>query len=611
MKMTAGKISRGTSLLGAALLLALAGCKITAAEPAESLDSFAVTLNFDPAVLAAAGCGTTLPDVCPTSAGSAEQPLPYAQSEYDSFFVDIQAIGTKGARPFVWHGEVGVTLPRGVLHMQQPAIVLTNGEARGVQIRLRRAAGPTLIAIEDRLEGRNDKPPTFVAGGSQKIYFAQPTIMQVQETLDEGSSPLDLSMVRISSGNLIVSRVGPSGFFLQDVSANPADWSGLYIYTYWPPEEIWPGTQLLTIGGSVTEYLGSTQLQQPEMAGVNMRCIPEFHGNEGVEDTDEDFSNSLFLPGCAAGATCTQLEEDRDGINVVTHRCVADSNPGRWDRRGRLVCNADNDPACPSGTRCELDTLESPNVRSCQVTPVLPPADAWPTARAGEFPYCGPYHTERTLPLTSEMMEGRLVKLQSAPGTSLHLEGIPLCKHVDDINSVRSRCNISDEVPDCELARAGERLLRDAQGNVCPRWYQACAKRAPDTAHPGQFIDVDWHTVESTCTGDGTLPYCVTAAPNEEPLRDSRGTICRSTFDEFLVSGWESYYQWKVTYTDGAGELRCATIVSDSLPGLDPIALQESPGTLTSITGTFKQTQFSSGSSFWIIQVGRPSDIEY
>jgi len=595
-------------LLCSALLLALAGCKIAAREPAETLDSFAVTLDFNPAVLASAGCGTTLPDVCPTSAGTAAQPLPYAQDDYNSFFVDIQAIGTKGTRPFVWHGEVGVMLPRGILHMQQPAVVLTNGEAHGVQIRLRRAAGPTLIAVEDRLEGRNEKTPTFVAGGSQKIYFAQPTIMQVQETLDEGSSPLDLSMVRISGGTMIVSRVGPSGFFLQDVSANPADWSGLYIYTYWPPEEIWPGTQLLAVGGSITEFLGSTQVQQPEMAGVNMRCIPEFKGNEGVEDTDADFSNSLILPGCATGATCTQLEEDRDGISVVTHRCVADSTPERWDRRGRLKCSADHDPVCPSGTQCWLDPEE--NVRTCQVTPVAPPGDAWPSTTNGAFPYCGPYHTERTLPLTSEMMEGRLVKLTSADG-ALHLEGIPLCKHVDDLKSVRSRCNLSDDVPDCTLARAGERLLRDDKGNVCPRWYQACAKMVPDTAHPGEMKEVDWHTVESTCTGDSTMPYCVTALPGEEPLRDSRGTICRSTFDEFLFGGYESFFQWKVTYTDSGGGLRCATIVSDTVPGLDPIALQESPGTLTSITGTFKQTQFSSGSSFWIIQVGRPSDVEY
>jgi hypothetical protein len=244
------------------------------------------------------------------------------------------------------------------------------------------------------------------------------------------------------------------------------------------------------------------------------------------------------------------------------------------------------------------------------VVPVDPPAESWPEVRPGEFPYCGPHHTERTLPLASERTEGRLVKLVSSDGV-LRIEGLPLCKHVDDIKSVRSRCNISDDVPDCTLARAGERLLRDANGNVCPRWYQACARFVPDTAHPGQMKEVDWHSVESTCTGDDTLPYCVTAAPGEEPLRDSRGAVCRSTFDEFLIGGWENFYQWKFTFNDGTGVPRCATVISDALPELDPIALQESPGTLRSITGTLKQTQFSSGSSFWIIQVGQQSDIEY
>ncbi|MBN2362281.1 MAG: hypothetical protein JXR83_22705 [Deltaproteobacteria bacterium] len=598
-------------LVALAAAVNLAGCKIAARQPAETLDSFAVSFNFDPAVAAAAGCGgAAMTDICPTGPGTAEQPLPYAQEEYNSFFVDIDAIGTRGTRPFVWHGEVGATLPRGTLHMQQPAIVLVNGEARGVQIRLRRAAGSTLIAIEDRLEGRNEKTPTFVAGGSPKIHFEQPTIMQVQETRDEGTSPLDRSSVRLSDGTLVVSRVTPSGFYLQDVSAPPpGDWSGLFIYTYWPPEEIWPGAQLLEIGGSVTEYLGSTQIQQPEIAGINMRCVPEFRANEGVEDTDEEFSNALLLPGCGPGATCTRLEEDRDGTIVVTHRCVLDSQPERFDRRGRRICSADNDPVCPTGTTCLLDPEE--NVRYCQIVPVAPPAESWPKAYAGEFPYCGPFHTERTLPLASEMVEGRLVKLQSADGSPLRIEGIPLCKHVDDITSVRSRCNIDDSVPDCELARAGERLLRDASGKICPRWYQACARYVPDPAHPGQMMEVDWQSVESTCTGDDTLPYCDTALPGEEPLRDSHDAICRSTFDEFLVGGWENFYQWKVTFTDSAGDLRCATVISDALPELDPIALQESPGTLRSITGTFKQTQFRSGSSFWIVQVGQPSDVEY
>lgn len=575
----------GGSLAG--LLLLGGACTRTLEAPAEVLESFAVSFT----------------DASPALLGTREAPLAFFHQDYHTVHLDIEAVGSNGTRPLPWTGEVALVMPRGELPSQRQPVMLRDGKATSVEVRLRRVAGDTVIFVEDRLEGRNDAPPTYATGASGRLYFQHPTIAQIQETRDEGTSSMYKSRVEVTEGTMIVTNVSASGFNVTDVTQPAGNWNSLFVYAYNGVEGMAIGSQLLLLAGGITEFLGSTQLSAPIYAMPNVRCEVELSSSEGVEDTEVDEGGLAVVSRCPEGTTCTQVTEARGDGTARLHRCVPDQDPGRWDKVGRIPCSQDGDPVCPAGTACLLD----PEVgsRFCLVEPITPPENCWPKAYPDEFPYCGPIHTDTQDPLVSERFEGALVKLDSSNGP-IRVEGLPICKHVDNLQSVRSTCHVTDDVPDCALARAGERLLRGQDGKLCYRAMQACRRFDPENPQR----EYRWNEVRSTCVLDDSLPYCEYAEPGDEVLRNPAGVICRSTFDDFLIGGYTEFNQWKVVYPDAAGNDRCATIIADALSEFDPFVLQEGTGRIQSVTGTLKQTQFSTGSSFWIIEVRRPSDIQ-
>lgn len=629
------------------VLVLMPACKRVIEPGPEVVESFEVSLNFDEATLLAAGCDSTLPDTCYRNAGTVEAPLPFTATGYLSFFFDITAVGSEGTKPFPFSGEIGVSLPRGSISVSQPAIVLDGGVATAVQVRMRRVPGATTVFFEDRLEGRNPSPPTFAVGASPKIIFAYPTIPQIQETDDEGSSPVYKNYVEITEGTLLVTRIAASGLNVQDLDTT--QWNGMYVYAYNGVEGILPGSQLFFLGGTVTEFLGSTQIQSPIYAAPHIRCEVELNAVEDVEDTEVDEGGLAVVARCPKGTTCTQVTEPRDdGKTARLHRCVPDTNPERWDKYGRILCTGPGDTTCPAGATCEQDLDRDEGTYVCQVKPVTPPSGSWPKYFA-DSPYCGPIHTDNTSPLVSEMYEGKLVKIDDSHGP-IRVEGLPLCRHVDDLQSVRSSCNVTDAVPDCSIAKAGDKILRDPQGTVCYRWNQACANEGtawtklrsscnPDPSLPycneaaaGQPLlknnackkvgDQTWQAVRSTCNPDPAKSPCTLAATGDPVLTDDSGsactrldddypaTICRSTMDDFIMGGYNEFNQWKVVWPiSDSGDEVCATVIADALASFNPFDLQESPGTLKSITGTLKQTRFQSGSSFWMIEVRGPEDL--
>lgn len=588
----------GFLLLG--LSFGLSACKRVVEATPEELESFAVSFDFAPTVLSAAGCGSSNPDTCLTAPGTVEQPLDYAHSVYVDVFLNIEAIGSKGTKPFPWDGEVGVRLARGRLHTQMDRVLLVDGQVRAARVRLQHVAGPAVIFIEDRMTGVNDVAPTFAVGASPRLYFAQPSIAQVQESRDEGEAALNMQNVEVTSGEMYVTRVSASGFNLQDLSDDR--WNGIFVYTYGSVEGIVEGSRILDVGGTVAEFLGSTQISFPTYGGPYTRCQVEIGSdNAGAEDTEVDVGMTLPSGGCPPTTTCMPLQEQRGEQTVSVHRCVPQNNPEIYDPVfGRVMCTGLNDTnSCPAGMHCLGSDDPDETGFFCQVLPVPAPSQAWPSTNGSTFPYCGPYHTDNEAPLNTESYEGKLVTLSSSDG-AVRFEGLPVCKYVADITSVRSTCNLTDEVSDCPLARAGDQLLRNPQGALCYRGYQACKDDGRD-----------WNTLRSTCNSDSSLDYCYAAEPGDPVLRNDQGTICRSTMDDLLLGGYTSFNQWKATFVDDSGAMRCATIISDALTGFDPIEFQESNGQVQSLTGTLKQSRFSSGSSYWIVELRKPSDIVY
>ena len=127
--------------------------------------------------------------------------------------------------------------------------------------------------------------------------------------------------------------------------------------------------------------------------------------------------------------------------------------------------------------------------------------------------------------------------------------------------------------------------------------------------------------MRSSCldTGDTLIPRCQLADPGDELLLDLESPgdeitpttrICRNTLDDFLTSGFRDFGQSKVYFEDENGETRCATVNFDALTGVDLFEWQEQGVRWSSLTGTLRQVRFVSGTSYWMIDVRFPEDLE-
>lgn len=76
--------------------------------------------------------------------------------------------------------------------------------------------------------------------------------------------------------------------------------------------------------------------------------------------------------------------------------------------------------------------------------------------------------------------------------------------------------------------------------------------------------------------------------------------------NDFFRSGYESYGQWKVLFDSGGA---CVTVVSEVYPDFNALEAQKKRLKLSSITGTLRQVRFSSGSSYWMIDLRHEDDL--
>lgn len=595
-------------VLGLAVLAP--GCVRQLEKPPERIGSFEITLDFDAQpnpgqALATCTCpfgGCDDQDLCPGATGSADNPIPFPGDRWATVRIDIVAVGTEGTKPFPVTAPVSIGLRAGEVFGPSRQRTLVDGEAQDVIVRFRRTPGPTYIWVEDNLPRDDDSPPSYAAAASDvPLIFAHPKIEDIQITDDECCNSLQGQRVEITRGELYITRIVGNGFNVQDITAN--EWSGLFVFAFNGTEGLRTGTKLLQLNGALTEFQSATQLTEPTYVPVNGLCEPPKGTPEGGQEIDIE-ETGFARAKCPSTAQCLL-----DGEGVF--RCTPDGDPG-LDPAGRRVCVVGNDGTCPPGMACQL--IEGQG-SFCQVQPVDMITDAFP-----EAPYCGPITTSNDLSI--EALEGMLVKLSGESGEGVRLEGLPVCRRPEGDNpvqQVRSSCNLVDIVEengelvpneDCTQAANGEPILRDASGQVCLRNNQACRD-------DGRL----YTELRSSCldTGNTAVSRCVLAEPGEPVLLDKESPddpitedsrICRNTLDDFLTGGFRDFGQSKVYFEDGAGDTRCATVNFDAVPGFNAFELQEQGVKWSSVTGTLRQVRFQGGSSYWMIDVRYPEDLE-
>ena len=73
----------------------------------------------------------------------------------------------------------------------------------------------------------------------------------------------EFTEVRVEDRDVVVTVVGPNGFWITDLNDGVGNYASMYIYTFQKPSGVRPGYRITKLNGGNQEYLGSTQLSFP------------------------------------------------------------------------------------------------------------------------------------------------------------------------------------------------------------------------------------------------------------------------------------------------------------------------------------------------------------
>ncbi len=225
-------------------------------------------------VLAAIGCtrqGTDKLRVEPTfvtvtlsgDMGSQETPRLFT-TEPQNWPVLVQTLDKDGD-PYDFDGDLKIKVRPGDLDMD-PWVTLTDGEWSG-EVLFHAGFGPTRIWFSDEGDKNSGtgREPSWAAGVSETIWYARPTIAEMQKNDDVETNNLEgeFAELRISDRQVVVTALGTTGFWVTDIADTIGSYNSLFVYTFNEPRDVAVGDQLAELAGGNNEYLGATQLSWP------------------------------------------------------------------------------------------------------------------------------------------------------------------------------------------------------------------------------------------------------------------------------------------------------------------------------------------------------------
>jgi len=231
----------------------------------------------------------------PTGTVSDSQAFP---NEPLRFVLQIRALDQAGNFLSSYNGKVAFRIdPVGRLAAGQPSrLEIENGKADDVEVFVEVCHGAVAIWVEDA--GGLEQEGSYAAGSSQVLYFADPTIAQVQRTDNFESSGLfgDFVEIRAADRNVVVTNVRRDGFYCQDLDEPEGAYAGMYVYTHNRPD-VETGVRLTALRGQVDEFFGFTELGFPDYltAGSGDEVEPAVitSSRVGGDDAMEQLESSL------------------------------------------------------------------------------------------------------------------------------------------------------------------------------------------------------------------------------------------------------------------------------------------------------------------------------
>ncbi|MBM4367010.1 MAG: hypothetical protein FJ102_12425 [Deltaproteobacteria bacterium] len=220
-----------------------------------------------------------------TEAGSAEAPLPFSSAP-STVGITVQALDIDG-KPYPWPGTV--TLKSRPGRIEPDHVNLDDDGAYQGSVSIEAGFGPTRAWALDE-DTDDDRVPGWAAGVSEPVWWAFPTLAEMQATDNHETNQLagEFAELRIADRQVVVAAIDAAGFWASDLLDAATGYAGIYVYTFNKPDEsIVIGAQLSSLNGQDQEYLGSTQLSWPTYGVV-----------EGVSLTPPD---AMLLTEAACG----------------------------------------------------------------------------------------------------------------------------------------------------------------------------------------------------------------------------------------------------------------------------------------------------------------------
>lgn len=344
--------------------------------------------------------------------GSPENPLPFATTGRD-FTVRVEAFGADGRRATGFQGFVGLSMEPGlVLEVEGPGTVgtwakLTDGLVEGLRVRVARGYGPARIWAEESgyvpvdpqrtpppgcANGRDDdgdgyvdhpadpgcaaanddteRGGSYAVGTSEPIHYDTPSIADVQGRT--AISPLVAERVTVRGWGattpppaegrrhrLVVTQTDNSGFFVTDIDDRSCAENGeavacfnhIYSFNFRAPDGMRPCDLLLTLTGSVAEFVGTSQLAQPGFqVGVAWRPDDPALGPCLIPDP-------VVLTPAMVGNTAV-MERSESALvraeNVALPELIGPTRPGDGvPREGQTNCDLTGDGRVDFGNDAE------------------------------------------------------------------------------------------------------------------------------------------------------------------------------------------------------------------------------------------------------------------
>lgn len=249
---------------------------------------------------------------------------------------------------------------------------------------------------------------TYIAGISQAMWFASPTIADMQllpgkmvtfsnkwcppskPAWNNRISPFIGNFLTIDApppkGDMIVTAISVEGFYATDLFAAPISdtfytddptrnrtlpgtYGHMYVYNYNYPDGLFTGDRVLSLTGTVQEFSGSTQLVFPSWIRKEGDPRPQDRPKPVVLDFSDpqvDPKTGAAVDGCTTASPGTHCDNGK-APTFYSLRCVQSCG----------------DANCPAGTVCIDDRC------GCKTTPVDSCAAAIPGAHCpGEGSLC-------------------------------------------------------------------------------------------------------------------------------------------------------------------------------------------------------------------------------